>query len=222
MKRMDIYAPIHKGLRLEMGRLLTRMGQTDANDEAETAQLIADVRAFLSIGAVHLRDEEAVIHPALEAKAPDSTRIVGGEHEDHRKDFVELDALVGVVEKERGEARSDALHRLYLRFSRFVADDLEHLHHEETIILPLLHANFSDDELRGMERDIVALVPPAELITVLRYMIPAMNPAERLGFITDLKSGAPAEVFDAVMTNAARPTLSDSDWTRLTCQLEAA
>ncbi|MDR7272848.1 hypothetical protein J2X20_005533 [Pelomonas saccharophila] len=45
----------------------------------------------------------------------------------------------------------------------------------------------------------------------LRWMLPALAPAERLGLLAGMKANAPAPVFGVVLA-LARERLNDDDW----------
>ena len=64
--RHDLYAGIHKALRLFMTRTLTRVGSTDAADAAALALSLQQVEALLALCASHLQHENDFVHPALE------------------------------------------------------------------------------------------------------------------------------------------------------------
>ena len=51
-------------------------------------------------------------------------------------------------------------------------------------------------------------------MVILHWMLPALNHAERSGMLADMRAGAPAEVFAAVMA-LARAQLPASDWLKL-------
>lgn len=93
---------------------------------------------------------------------------------------------------------------------------------EETTTLALLHRHFTDAELQEIEGAIVAAHPPEKLMSTLTLMIPAMNMTERVGFLRGIRASAPPEAFEAVLSNAARPSLAPQEWQRLEEQLRLA
>lgn len=212
-RRWDIYGPVHKGLRLAHGAMAARLGSADFS--ADVRPLLADLRAHLDIGAQHLAHEELHIHTALAARAPDAVAALDDQHEHHRARFAALDAAIKRLEHGDAADRPGLGRVLYLEFSAFVAEDLLHMLHEETVIWPLLCAQFDDDELMAMEQAIIASLSPQETIDTMRIMLPAMNPAERAGLLTGMKAGAPPEAYAAVIDLAARPTLPRADFAEL-------
>jgi hypothetical protein len=93
---------------------------------------------------------------------------------------------------------------------------------EETMITPLLHELFSDEELIEIETQIVASVPPEEMMAVLRLMIPALNPNERIAFLSFATASAPPEAFEAMLQFAAKPAVRPQDWAKLAEGLKIA
>ncbi|MFA5120806.1 hypothetical protein [Zavarzinia sp.] len=220
--RHDFYGPIHKALRFGSTGLLLRLGNCDAGDEAARAALCADLRAQLALGRAHLDHEERHLHGALEARAPGVARVLEDQHGHHLLRFDQLGELIAALETAPAAGQAAAAQALYLAFSAFIAEDFAHMHVEETVTQPLLHAHFSDDEIRAIEGGIIASLTPEENIAYMRLMLPAMTPAERLGMLTGMRAAAPAEAFTAVIEMAARPCLPARDFADLAAGLALA
>lgn len=209
----DFYAPIHKGIRLGLCQMLTRLGAADAADP-DLAQTLADLRTQLALSAGHLAHEDAVIHTALEARAPGATSRLEQAHEHHRASFEDLETLICRVERARPEKNS-LLRALYLRFSLFVADDFAHMAEEEQLMLPILQSLFTDEELSALEDAIVSQIPPEEMMAVAGLMIPAATRTDRIGMLSAMRANAPAEAFGAIMAMAVQPNISADDFAHL-------
>lgn len=218
----DLYGPIHKGLRLALADLQVRLGSTDFENPDAAAAVLDALSAQLELSELHLEDEERFIHPALEQRIAASTPALVEAHDHHRHSFDELRRLTEAVAAAAPGQKQAAGRLLYLRFSRFVADDFAHMHHEETVTLPLLQSAFSDDELAAIEQQIVGQLPPDKLTACMRLMLPAMSPPERLLTMAGIRQGAPAEVFSLIVEEAAKPGLAAEDWRALSAALELA
>jgi len=212
-RRWDIYGPIHKGLRLAHAQLIVRLGAADPL--ADQRALLSDVLVHLDVASGHLDHEDTFIHPALERAAPRATQDLARHHLAHRDHLDGLRGLVDGLQTALRETRATAWRELYLSFCAFVAADLEHMAHEETVIWPQLCALFSDEELADLEMRIVASLSPNETLAVMRVMLPAMAPEERIGLLSGMKAGAPAEAYQAVIAQAAKPTLATADFAEL-------
>lgn len=211
--RQDIYAFIHKGLRAFMAHVLVRVGRLDAHDEAEVAEVGAELQALLAICRSHLHHENDVVHVAMESRAPGSCARIAGEHEEH---LAALDQL----EQQLGRVPGDAVAAqvLYRSLSRFVAENFEHMQREETEHNAVLWATHTDDEIRGLEHRIVSSLKPEQSALSMRWMLPHMTPAERAAMLGGMRQAAPAEVFEGVLS-LIRPLLGGRDWRKLSLAL---
>lgn len=217
--RWDIYGAVHKGLRMAQLELLVRIGQSDFGDEATAKAIISDMRHIMMLGSSHLTHENNHIHRAMEKKQPSEVDRLEDQHDSHERDFEALEHVLKAIETADAATRKILARRLYLGFTAFIAHDLEHMHEEETVANPMLHAMFTDHELEGIEMDIIAALPPEKVIAYMRLMIPASNPDERASLLGGVKASAPPEAFNAVMDLAARPTLNAKDFAELTRRL---
>lgn len=209
--RVDLYAVIHKALRLFMHDTLHRLGRLDAGDATERQAVLAQVQALLEACRSHVAKENAYVHAALEARRPGTSGRVAGEHEAHLEAIAALEAGAAAL---RALPTAAAASRLYRQLARFVGENLEHMHVEETLHNEALWAAYTDAELMQIEQRIVASIPPAEMAALLRWMIPAMNPAERAGMLAGMQQGMPPDAFAGVL-DIARRALDDTAWARL-------
>lgn len=221
MSRHDLYGPIHKGLRLALSSLLVRLGQADfATPEGErTLDALEDQ---LTLSSSHLAHEELYLHPALEGRRPGATALLEQDHRHHDAAFAELAERIAAVRAAPRIGKTGPGRALYLAFSRFCADDFAHMAEEEQTFLPMFHELFSDDELRAIEGELIAAIPPEKVMRYLRLMLPAGTPNERFDFLDGMRRSAPPEVFRAVLEEAAKPTLPAPEWNALAMRLRLA
>lgn len=205
----DFYYAVHKGIRLANARLLIRLGRADAGDAHEVEAVLADLRDHLTMGLSHLTHENREIHSALDARCPGASEHAGEDHDHHERAFGELETLAGEVERAAMPFRAEALRRLYQRFALFVADDLEHMHEEETVLMPLLVRNFTRDELHGIEMRIVTSIPFEKNVLFMRAMLPAASLPERRAMLDGMAAAMPGEAFDGLMA-----AVLGRDWIR--------
>ena len=188
--RHDLYGLVHKALRMAQCQMLVRLGNFDYV-HGNVSGLVSDLRGLLVLGAGHIGHEEAHIHGALEAKAPGGTAVLDAQHGGHRAQFAAIEALLGQLEMAEASARAAIGRRLYLSYTRFVAEDFEHMLEEETVTAPLLWSLFDDDGLRAIEGAIVGSLPPEKVIQFMGLMIPAANRDERFRLLAGMKAKAP-------------------------------
>jgi hypothetical protein len=220
--RYNLYASIHKGLRRAQGQLMTRLGAIDPANEADVAALIKDMRLMVEMGRKHLKHEDTYIHTEIEKRSAGATTRLADDHDHHERDFLLLEARFADIEATPLDRRSPKLRGLYLFYTGFLADDFEHMIEEETETLSLLHRLFSDAELAAIEGNIVGSVEPGMMMEFIRIMIPAMNPAERLGMLGGMKAAMPVPVFAAIVDMGVKPVLDPADWNKLERALAVA
>ncbi|MDY0012978.1 MAG: hemerythrin domain-containing protein [Rhodocyclaceae bacterium] len=212
--RFDIYLPIHKGLRAFMCHLLPRVGCLDTDDETAVAQVLESLGVLLRLCASHLRKEDSLVHPALEARMPGATAQVADDHRSHGVSLDILEAQAALMARSRGHARAASALRLYRLLAVMVGESLVHMHQEETELNAALWRTHGDDELRALEARIVSTLGPEEAVVGMRWILQALSPAERLAFLQPIRDQAPPEVLADIL-EGVRPHLSVADWGKL-------
>jgi hypothetical protein len=218
----DLYGPVHKGLRLALTGLLTRLGAQDWMDAESTTALLDALRAQLEISAAHLKHEEEHIHRLLDARLPEGAIRPRHQHESHDAAFADLTLMIETIAAAPQAERPTLGRRLYLRFSTFVAEDFEHMAEEEQAVQPMLQALLTDDEMRAIEAGILAAIPPARAQAFLKLMIPAMSRPERAAFVAGARAHAPNDIAVAMIEGSAMMSLPAADWQDLQKRLALA
>ncbi|MFG6430426.1 hemerythrin domain-containing protein [Roseateles sp. LYH14W] len=205
--RPDLYAHIHKALRLFMTDTLQQLGCIDVDDPLDLAAGLAQLDALLDAAKHHVEKENTFMHPAIEARRAGASAAIEAEHDEHLDTIATLRAEGAAL---RAMPSAAAAQRLYRRLAAFVAHNFEHMAVEESRHNQALWAAYSDDELLALHGRIMASIGPREMSDVLRWMIPALNPAERAMVI----GGLPPAVQAPVLASA-RALLNDSAWAKL-------
>jgi hypothetical protein len=213
-RRLDLYAGIHKALRLFMMRTVARVGSADPHDAAEVADTLQQVERLLVACEQHLLKENTYVHPALERARPGITARIATEHEHHVEAFADLRDLAALVAHSADANRAAAFGRLYRALALFVADNFQHMQVEETAHNAVLWAAYTDAELHEIEGAIVGSIPPDTLFALLHWFIPGLSAPERAGMLAAMQRGMPPEVFGGVLGIAER-TLSAADFAKL-------
>ena len=212
--KKDLYYAVHKGIRLANARMLIALGQADATDEAGLMAVLGELAAHLDLSLSHLTHENDRIHAVVEARVPGGSDHQGEDHDHHLQAFAELRRMAEEVAM-AGADRAAKLRRLYQRFALFVADDLTHMHEEETELMPLIAAHFSAAEIDGIEHSIVANIPPAKMAGFGRFMLGAASRPERIAMVTGMRQAMPVEAFDGLFTALMGETWRFGDWDRM-------
>ncbi|MGE0330572.1 MAG: hemerythrin domain-containing protein [Ramlibacter sp.] len=219
--RMDMYAGIHKAMRALMADTLLALGRMDCDDDLELAQTTQQVLALMDACASHLKHENDFIHAALEARATGASAVIAHEHDDHLAHISRLAGAATALLGRPTAQRAAAVLALYRDLSLFIAENFHHMHVEETAHNAVLWARYTDAELEAIHDALVASIPPEEMMRIVRWLVPFMNPAERAALLADMRAKAPEPVFHAVL-DAARPHLTQREWTKLARSLGLA
>lgn len=213
-QRVDLYTVVHKGIRAFMSATLDAVGRMDVFDADEAARTLAEVRSLTAFLRAHLHLENQYLHPALEARRAGAARRSAGDHVEHERALEKLEAAVLAVQKAGDDARPAAALALYRELALFVAENLEHMHHEETENNAQLWAAYDDAELGRIHQAMLASIKPDLFALGLRWMLPAMTPAERAAQCSGMQAGMPREAFAGILGNL-RPHLPERDWAKL-------
>lgn len=216
--RLDLYAPIHKAIRLFMGDTLVRVGCMDAADREEVRVAIDQLLGLLSMLRRHVAHENDFMHPALEAREPGASARIAEEHEEHLASIDALECEANAMTAAPVAEREALGMRLYRHLALFVAENLQHMHAEETAHNQRLWAAYADDELMALHEDLVASIPPAEMAGVLRWMAPALSHAELADMLAGMRAGMPPEAFTGVL-ELVRERLPQPRWGKLAAAL---
>ena len=217
--RLDLYADIHKAVRLALCETLTRLGAMDVADEGEVAATLAEFRGVLAFLAGHLKHEDDHIHPAMEARTPGSTATLDTDHRGHEASLQDLEALAAAVAAAPAGERALPAARLYRAFAHFTGENMEHMEYEESHNNAVLWAAYSDAELHGIEGRLIASVGPEEMRRAMGWMLRGMAPAERAAKLAGIRAAAPAPAFQGLLA-LAQTQLPARDWAKLAAALE--
>ena len=213
-ERLDLYAPIHKALRAAMMETLARVGRVDVSDAEELAETLAAFEALLDLCAGHIEHENAFVHAAIEARLPAGAERTADDHVEH---LASIEALRAEGRRLRAAAEAERMTlalRLYRHLALFVAENFQHMHIEETVNNAALWAHYTDAELAGLHERLVASISPQENLAVARWMVPALNPRERVALLDAAKAGMPQEAFLGIVGHV-RPHVDARGWQKL-------
>lgn len=197
--RLDLYLPIHKALRLFMVDTLAKVGRLDVDDAGEMQCTLGQLDALLTACRAHVQHENDHVHPAIEARHPCGTSRTAADHLEHVHAIADLRDECATLRAAAGAIRSTLALRLYRHLSLFIAENLQHMHVEETANNAALWAHYGDDELHALHGRILGSLTDAEHLEVARWMIPALNPTERAMVLGGMQAAMPPEAFRVVL-----------------------
>lgn len=217
--RVDLYAAIHKGLRVLLTETLVLVGRTDPASEAEWVTAREAVVTLLDACAQHLAEENAILHGAIEARLPGATTAIAGDHAGHEETIALLRALVRRADA--ASERADALTQLYRGLARFLSENLEHMAQEERDLNAALWASHTDEELLALQAAIITQIPPAAMRVFQRAMFSAAHHGELVAMLSGMRLGAPPAAFQDALA-LARGTLPPAAFARIAQALAVA
>lgn len=182
--RHDLYRLIHKALRAAMFDAVLRVGQVDAGDDAALGQVLDQVQQLLALLASHIKHENDFVHCAIEARRPGGAVATAEDHREHLDALHALNLEVAGLRQAQAAERGPLLHRLYRHLAQFTAEQMLHMHREESHNNEALWTLYSDIELVVLHRSLIASVEPHILQQAQHWMGRALNPRE-------LAEGAP-------------------------------
>lgn len=202
-RRFDLYTGIHKAIRAGCAETLVRLGAMDADDDEQVQATLGALVAFLGQLRSHVRHENRFVHPAMEARRPGSASQVAGEHEEHLASIEALEREAAAVAGAPAAQRREAALRLYRHFALFVAENHQHMHHEETVHNAVLWEAYSDEELLAIEMAIIGSQTPQAMADWLHWFAPALATAELAPMLAGARGGMPAGAFEGLMASMA-------------------
>jgi hypothetical protein len=213
-QRFDIYRNIHMALRALMMETLSAVGRMDAEDEAERAPILAQIRFLLAFCQMHLEKENRFVHPAMESRAPGSTASIAADHVEHVQAFANLESDIALVETAGANAKPEAAFALYRNLGLFVGENFVHMYEEETVNNAVLWRTHSDPEIAAIEQAIIAQVPPEMKPQVMRWMLPALSPQARAQLFRLMAPTMPPQMVQGILM-MLKTHLSEANWQKL-------
>jgi hypothetical protein len=199
---MDLYRDIHKGIRAELFALTTGAASLDPADELGRAALADHVHATVWLLTSHAEHEDGAVQPALEAHLPELAEQVEADHLRLEAAFAEIDELATEAARPGAVDPRFQVHRLHLAIARFTGHYLAHQDLEETTIMPALETAIGVEAVVGIHDQIIAGIPPEDMVRSMALMLPAMNVDDRTEMLGGMQAHAPAEAFAAVWSVA--------------------
>ena len=210
--RFNIFNQIHKGLRAMLYELALHIQQTDFSNVDEADAVIKEVEGVVSFFTAHAEHEDRFILPAV---ARHNARIIEAFAHDHLEDGFLADMLLKSVQSWReatgAPARMQAGSGLFYHFTEFTAFNLVHMNKEERFLNEVLWQYYTDNELRAIERQILASIPPAILAVESQWMMKGMNNPEIIAWLRQVKETAPEAVFSSLLAQAEE-VLAKTRW----------
>ena len=207
--RYNVFNQIHKGLRGMLYNTAIRLQQTDFT-QPEANAIVEKLEQVLSFFDEHAENEDRFILPHIRKHNAQLIDELEKDHEiDHRLTQTLFDYIRNWKAAPSADQKEPIGQLICFAFSEFIAFNLYHMNKEENVLMYLLWKHYTDAEIRQMEGEILQSIPPQTLLAESRWMMRSINDREVIGWLTDLKQGAPAEVFNGFLQMAQEELPSD-------------
>ena len=187
----------------------------DFTNTLETVEVLEKLDQTLYIFYEHASHEDKFILPVI---GRFNVGLVSEFDREHEKDeFMtrRINSLVSVYHNAGGEeGRMEGGEAISKAFNEFIAFNLYHMNKEEEKINPVLWANYTDEEIRGIERTLVATISKEEMMITSKWMLLGINDEEIVAWLQAIKYNAPCFVFQAMM-ELAEKVLSTNRWNKI-------
>lgn len=208
--RLDLFLPVHKGLRLALADLVVRMGQADFSDERAAGDVVDHLRRVTAFCDDHKRAEDAILLPALLTRLTGDLPNIAHAHESQARHVEELSATADALLAAPPGARAVVGRTLYLHFASFAGENLAHMTEEEQVLSPLFERLFSEEEVRALHADVMTFLDRAAHGRGAPYILRALTRHERVGLVMGAIATMPkADVL--ALVDVVRPALGDAD-----------
>lgn len=167
----------------------------------------------------HAHYENERLHVLLKSKHSIAYAHAEEDHAHQDAQLLEIQELIDRISQATNDEEKISLgYKLYLTYRKFVADNLIHLHEEETIILPELQRLYTDEELRQVEAQTYTEITPEDMVGMMQVLFPHMNPADRFALLSDIQNLQPEKFMTA--WHGIAPVIEKDEQARLMQQLK--
>ncbi len=188
----------HKYVSAALNDLERLIAKTDFRNSEEITTVNEALQSLTEMLKGHAQYENERLHVLLKNR---HSKIHEHAEEDHAHQDEQLHEIQKMIDNISNASMDDEKislgYKLYLFYRKFVADNLVHLHEEETLILPELHRLYTDVELKQVEAETYRIMTAEEMVLMMQVLFPPMNPSDRLAFLSDIQEAQPAKFIAA-------------------------
>lgn len=186
MQRVNYYQTIHKAIRRVLFLFSIHVGCLDVSCPADIQKLHDEFNELKALLAAHAHHEDRYFQPLIDLTLPELSKAMAQDHlvQDFALHNLESQfiALINLTHEEKKLAAQT----FYLAFNQFIADYLQHLNAEETLIMPRLWAQYSDETLLEPLKQLIDSMSKTDYLKALKQFIPAISKDERESLVANL------------------------------------
>ena len=212
MQRYNIFSLVHKGLRALLYHTANTLQQTDFSSALEADPVMKQVTDVMDLFDRHAINEDNFILPAIERFEPGVAALFRKERREDQVRGNRIRTLVQMfIHNFSTEERLLLGGAVRFAFVEFLTANLGQMAKEEDVLNNLLWANYCDEELRAITRQIVAQIAPEDLAKFSRWMLNGLNNREIIAWLKAVRNNAAGCVFNDLFSAAANE-LPGSRW----------
>ena len=194
--RYNTFYQVHKALRAMLYETATELQRTDFNNEEEVNSVMINITAVVDVFDKHAHNEDRFVFSAVEQYEPSVVDSFEQEHVRDHELSTQLRTLINIYRSLSSDDEKIQLgSALRKAFVDFLAFNLVHMAKEEDIINNLLWRYYSDEEIRAIERQIIASQTPESTAVVWRWMLRGLSNGEIINWLRTIEKNAPQVVF---------------------------
>jgi hypothetical protein len=201
--RYNSFNKVHKALRAFLYDTALKLQQTDFTNKEAGENLLVQIEQLLLLFESHAHNEDHFFNKPLEEVNKEVAILFEKEHEeDHRLAIVLKKAIKDWRAASTISERSMAGSNLFYAFNEFIAFNLYHMNREETLLNQVLWDNYTDDQIKITEKQIVQNTAPEKMMMYASWMIRGINTKEMIHWMRELSVMAPKPLYEQVYTMA--------------------
>lgn len=188
----------HKYVCYMLSELEKTIAKTDFRNPTQIQTIKNQLNNIEDLMTGHAEWEESSIHELLRKKQSSIHELIENDHKEHAEQFKKLKEMLSAITDSTHE--QEQIHQgyeFYLTYRLFNANNLKHLHDEETIIMPELQKLYSDDELRAIEFGTYAQMTSEQMVEMMSVLFPHMNASDWEFFLRDIRDAQPEKFLEA-------------------------
>lgn len=208
--RYNTFRLIHRGLRAMLYAVSLKIQQTDLSSDIDGSSVIDEIQLLISLFETHAHSEDTYYNEPLEKLKPEVASIFEKEHkEDHRLGN-ELSVIIASWKAATDDrSRFIAGQELFYSFNEYIAFNLYHMNKEEIMLNEVMWSVYSDEQIAGFEQKAVQNIPPDKMSEYCKWILRGNNNQDIANWISEIKNGAPSEVYDWIQKMAKQELSSN-------------
>ncbi len=203
--RYNTFYQVHKALRAMLYETAIELQRTDFNIGEEVTSLLANITTVVDVFDKHAYNEDHFVFPAVEQYEPS---VVDSFEQEHVKDHelsTQLRTLINIYSSlETDEQRIQLGSAVRKAFVDFLAFNLVHMAKEEDIINNLLWRYYTDEQIRAIEKQIIAIQTPESTAVVWKWMLRGLSNREIINWLRAVEKSVPEFVFNNLVATAEK------------------